>query len=138
MTKFETYLIENGYLMFAFDCKEMKYYKPKSHIISTMVNLGHIYIPKTDVNLLNQIEQGKSVMDEDWKDSRNKIAFGLHEKNKPPTLISPRPRIEAKTEKGWINEEFDDTMNICLSKEQPEKILEAMYNKDVVFKYEQL
>lgn len=143
MTKFETFLIKNGYLMFAFNAKEMKYYKPKAHIISTMVNLGHSYIHNSDTNLLNKIEQGKSVMDDDftWEDRKNEIVFGLHEKDKPPTLIFPRPRIEMtrtiNTKRLVINEDFDDAMNTCLSKESPEKILQAMYNRDIIFKYEE-
>lgn len=30
MTKFEQFLIDKGYIMFAFNAKEMKYYKHKS------------------------------------------------------------------------------------------------------------
>ena len=140
MIKFETFLIDKGYIMFAFNAKEIKYYKPKIHIISTMINLGHIYIHNSDTNLLNKIEQGKSVMDDDFtfEDRKEQIVIGLHEKNKPVTLISPRPRIEVKRlieDKVCIsNELYDDNMNIILSNIDFEYILEAIYNKEIILK----
>ena len=134
MTKFESFLINKGYIMFAFDAKEMKYYKPKAHIISTMVNLGHIYIHNSDTNLLNKIEQGKSVMEDDftWEDRKNEIVFGLHEAGKPTTLISPRPKIRVKREDKVLTEKQDDAMNIVLSKIPYEEILEKMYNGEII------
>lgn len=134
MTKFESFLINKGYIMFAFDAKEMKYYKPKAHIISTMVNLGHIYIHNSDTNLLNKIEQGKSVMEDDftWEDRKNEIVFGLHEAGKPTTLISPRPKIRVKRKDKILTEEQDDAMNIVLSKIPYEEILEKMYNGEII------
>ena len=134
MTKFESFLINKGYIMFAFDAKEMKYYKPKAHIISTMVNLGHIYIHNSDTNLLNKIEQGKSVMEDDftWEDRKNEIVFGLHEAGKPTTLISPRPKIRVKREDKILTEKQDDAMNIVLSKIPYEEILEKMYNGEII------
>lgn len=132
--------------MYAFNAKEMKYYKPKEHIISTMVNLGHIYIHNSDANLLNKIEQGKSVMEDDftWEDRKKEIVFGLREKDKPPTLISPRPRIKVKrfitiNEKQvevLEDEKFDDSMNIVLSKIDFEKIFKAMYDKSICFDFD--
>jgi hypothetical protein len=146
MTKFEGFLIDKGYTMYAFNAKEMKYYKPKEHIISTMVNLGHIYIHNSDANLLNKIEQGKSVMEDDftWEDRKKEIVFGLREKDKPPTLISPRPRIKVKrfitiNEKQvevLEDEKFDDSMNIVLSKIDFEKIFKAMYDKSICFDFD--
>lgn len=134
MTKFESFLINKGYIMFAFDAKEMKYYKPKAYIISTMVNLGHIYIHNSDTNLLNKIEQGKSVMEDDftWEDRKNEIVFGLHEAGKPTTLISPRPKIRVKREDKILTEKQDDAMNIVLSKIPYEEILEKMYNGEII------
>ena len=140
MIKFETFLIEKGYLKFAFNGKEMKYYKPKEHIVSTMLNLGHCYIHNSDTNLLNKIEQGKSVMEKDftWEDRKGEIFIGLHEKDKPVTLISPRPRIEIKrlidNKVVVFNEWYDDEMNVVLSKIDFEDILKAMYNKEIILK----
>lgn len=124
MTKFEEFLISKGYEMFAFDAKEMKYYKPKSHIISTMVNLGHIYIHNS-------------------KDKKQ-IAFGLSQKGKPTTLISPRPNIRVKRyrtideqEKKVIeNETYDDSMNLVLSKINFEDIYKAIYNNSICFNFD--
>lgn len=146
MTKFEQFLIDKGYIMFAFNAKEMKYYKSKSHIISTMVNLGHSYIHNSDTNLLKKIEQGKSVMEDDfnWEDRKNEIVFGFREKDKPPTLISPRPRIIVKrfrtiNEKQIEvieNQDFDDSMNIVLSKIDFEDIFKAMYDNSIYFDFD--
>lgn len=140
MTKFEEFLLSRGYLKFGFDVKSMKYFKPKDHIISTMVNLGHSYIHKSDTNLLEKIELGKSVMDNDftWEDRKNIIEIGLHEKDKPVTLISPRPRIRIKRKDNKQfevieDEKLDDSMNIILSKIEFDKILEAMYDKSICF-----
>ena len=70
------------------------------------------------------------------KDFRNSVIWGLHEKDKPPTLISPRPKIRkivTKTILEWrkdnffipgednkevtieLNERYDDIMNECLN-----------------------
>ena len=143
MTSFEKYLIEKGYIMFAFDVIKMQYYKPERHVISTMTNLGHIYIHKSDKVILDKIVQGKRVVGEDcitFEDRKNEIVFGLSEKDKPPTLISPRPRIKIKRS---INgntvfdyENMDDSVNIVLSKENHGKILNAMYDKNIVFEYD--
>jgi hypothetical protein len=111
MIAFENYLIEKGFDKFGWDAKKGEYYKPKAHIISTMVNLGYIYI-KGDL----------------------KIAVGLHEAHKPVTLINPRPRIliEKTVEDKVIKmyEYEDDAMNIILQKFSFDEIFEAMYNKE--------
>lgn len=116
MIKFEEYLVSKGYEQFAFSF-DKGYYKPNSYIISSMVNLGHIYI---------------------HPDKEDKIIIGLHEKHKPVTLITPRPRIELKRlidEKVVIfNERFDDEMNVVLSKIDFDLIYEAMFNKDIIIK----
>lgn len=140
MTKFEEFLLSRGYLKFGFDSESMKYFKPKDHIISTMVNLGYSYIHNSETELLNKIEQGKSVMDSDftWEDRKNIIAIGLHEKDKPVTLISPRPRIRIKRKDDKHlevieDEKLDDSMNVVLSKIEFDRILEAMYDKSICF-----
>jgi hypothetical protein len=116
MIKFEEYLISRGYEQFAFSF-DKGYYKPKTYIISSMVNLGHIYI---------------------HPDKQEKILIGLHEKDKPVTLISPRPRIEVKRlidDKVVIfNEWYDDEMNVVLRKVDFDLIYNAMYEKDIIIK----
>jgi hypothetical protein len=73
------------------------------------------------------------------KDFNNSIIWGLREMDKPPTLIKPRPKIERYiTENSTVfsfTEQSDDSMNMCLQKESPEKIYEALFNKNIVFKY---
>jgi hypothetical protein len=143
MTNFENMLIDKGYIKHILNCKTMKYEIANKHVISTMVNLDHRYIHKTDEVLLKKIEQGKSVMDDDFTldDRKGVICFGLHEANKPPTLISPRPRIRVKRireydgEKQIVieNENFDDSMNLILQKEKPEQIFKALFDSSIFF-----
>jgi hypothetical protein len=137
MTKFEQMLLDKGYLKFVLNCKTMKYEEATGHTISTMVNLDHRYFHSSDTNVLQKIATGKSVMDEDftWEDREGEICFGLHEAGRPPTLISPRPRIRIKR----INEGRevveteirDDSMNIVLKEFQHEEIYKAMYDKSI-------
>ena len=112
MIAFENYLIEKGFEKFAWDSKKGEYYKPKTHIISTMVNIAHFYI-KDDI----------------------KIAVGLHERNKPVTLIYPRPNIiidKIENDSTIRIVEFqDDAMNIALQKFSFDEIFEAMFNKEI-------
>jgi len=146
MTAFENMLIDKGYIKHILNCKTMKYEIANKHVISTMVNLDHRYIHKTDEVLLKKIEQGKSVMDDDftWDDRKGVICFGLHEANKPPTLINPRPKISVKRERDFNgkkqivteNENFDDSMNLALSKEKPEQIFKALFDSSIFFNYD--
>jgi len=140
MTQFEQMLLEKGYIKHILNCKTMKFEIAKRHVISTMVNLDHRYFHKTDENILQKIADGKSVMGKDltWDDRRGEICFGLHEAEKPPTLISPRPRIEVKRIKEGKevieNEQYDDSMNVVLKDISHEKIYKAMFDKSIVIK----
>ena len=71
-------------------------------------------------------------------DGKGEICFGLHEVGKPPTLISPRPRIEVKRIKDGKevieNEQWDDSMNVVLKDIPHEEIFKAMYDKSIVIK----
>ena len=146
MTAFENMLIDKGYKKYVLNCKTMKYEPTDKHIISTMVNLDHRYIHETDEVILKKIEQGKSVMDDDftWEDRKGVICFGLHEANKPPTLINPRPKISVKRECDFNGEKmvviederFDDSMNLALSKEKPEQIFKALFDDSIFFEYD--
>jgi hypothetical protein len=146
MTAFESMLIDKGYKKYVLNCKTMKYQPADKHVISTMINIDHRYIHETDDVILGKIEQGKSVMDDDftWEDRKGVICFGLHESNKPPTLISPRPRIRVTRER-YVNgekeiliedESFDDSMNLVLSEESPELILKALFDNSILFEYD--
>lgn len=79
-------------------------------------------------------------MEEDftWEDREGEICFGLNEAEKPPTLISPRPRIEVKRIKdGKIvveNEQSDDSMNIVLKHIPHEEIFKAMFDRNICLK----
>lgn len=135
MTQFEQMLLDKGYIKYIFNCKTMKYELSKGHTISTMVNLDHRYFHKTDENVLQKIANGKSVTEEDftWEDRKGEICFGLNEVGKPPTLISPRPKIEVKRIKDGKevieNEKHDDSMNVVLKHIPHEEIFKSMYNK---------
>jgi hypothetical protein len=140
MTKFEQFLLDKGYIKHILNCKTMKFEIAKGHTISTMANLDHRYIHNTDDNLLQKIASGKSVMEEDftYEDRKGEICFGLHEAGKPPTLISPRPRIGVKRVKDGKEvletEQWDDSMNVVLGKNPHEEIFKAMYDRGIVIK----
>jgi len=72
------------------------------------------------------------------------FVYGLHEFKKPPTLISPRPRIQVyKTivvdsikKDIVINEIEDDAMNIVLKEIEHEQIFKAIQDKSVCFEFD--
>lgn len=119
MTKFENLLIDKGYVKNVFNCKTMKYEPVDSHIISTMTNLDHRYIHKNHKVI---------------------ICFGLNERGKPPTLISPRPKIIVKS---YINdklvlrdEKLDDCMNLVLLNEDLNLVYDSLFDKSICFNYD--
>lgn len=67
------------------------------------------------------------------------FVWGLHEKDKPPTLISPRPKIRKKItigkEKRTVirNERWDDLMNECLNTFPHKIIIEQAISKKAIF-----
>lgn len=140
MTQFEQMLLDKGYIKYILNCKTMKFEEAKGHTISTMVNLDHRYFHNTDENILQKIANGISVREEDftWEDRKGEICFGLHESGKPPTLISPRPKIEVKRIKeGEVvieNEQYDDSMNVVLKDIPHEEIFKAMYDKSIIIR----
>lgn len=72
------------------------------------------------------------------KEGSPNIIYGLREHGKPPTLISPRPNITVlndRYEYGFITQERDDAMNICLQKEKVEDIFKAMFDNKIKFEY---
>lgn len=81
------------------------------------------------------------VKDEDFE---NQFIWGLREHGKPPTLIHPRPKIQVKRYKEfngekhiiYEDESMDDSMNLCLSKENHKEILQNLNNKNKVYKYD--
>lgn len=140
MTKFEQMLLDIGYIKYVLNAKTMKFEVAKYHIISTSQNLDHRYFHNSDENILQKISIGKSLMEKDftWEDRKGEICFGLHESNKPPTLISPRPRIEVKrmiNGKEVIEDErYDNSMNIVLKEIDHYYIFKAMYDQSICIK----
>ena len=84
----------------------------------------------------------------------NKVMWGLNEKGHPPLLIYPRPSIRVKMnykdcpiEFGnlpedyngdvYLNESHDIAMSRCIKTENAEKIIEAMFNNNMVFEYDE-
>jgi hypothetical protein len=70
--------------------------------------------------------------------------IGLHEFKKPPTLISPRPRIrihktiivDSVKKNVIINEIEDDAMNIVLKEVECEDIFKAIHDKSICFEFD--
>ena len=140
MASFEAYLLGRGYIKHVLKCGTMKYELAGSHTLSSLNNLDYRYIHKDD-KILNKIAKGLSLMDGiTLKDREKVIIFGLREYNKPPTLIYPRPRIEVTKmidgENRTVDNSYDDSMNLVLLKEEPDKIFEALYNREIVFEYD--
>jgi len=112
MIKLSTFLIENGFIVkrYTYNRKDGFSWVDGYQTPSTMMDLDNYYI-KGDV----------------------KIRIGLHEHGKPPTLISPRPRILMYRDGYVFDEQHDDSMNAVLQKYSNEEIFEAMFNKEKVF-----
>jgi hypothetical protein len=70
--------------------------------------------------------------------------YGLHEFKKPPTLISPRPRIKVQKtivldsvkKDITISESEDDAMNIVLKEIEHEQIFKAIQDPSVCFEFD--
>lgn len=75
------------------------------------------------------------------KDISTEIIYGLGYVGDPPTLVSPRPRINLIIENILddrpiiIHEDNNVSVDVCLKKEKPEDIFKAMYDKSIVFEY---
>ena len=106
MTGFELFLITKGFIKHRYNFKTQKNeVSTEKHTISTMTNLDYRYIKNNDI-----------------------IIFGLHEKGKPTTLISPRPRIDVNNKPS----NSDDSMNKALLKINYNTILKAMYDESII------
>ena len=100
MTSFEKHLIDKGFKRFTLNTKTFKLEYANGYLLSSMVNLDYRYLKG---NIM--------------------IIFGLSEKNKPPTLIYPRP----------IRDNYsDDMMNRVLMKYSNNEILNAILNKKIL------
>ena len=104
MTAFEQYLIKQGFERMVF--KDGMYHHAEGYLLSSLGNLDYRYI----------------------KDGKE-ICFGLHEKNKPSTLIYPRPFI--KSSDPDIYSFSDDAMNRVLMKYSPEQVLNAIFDRSI-------
>ena len=98
MTFFEQYLFSIGYKPYK------KVYEKKQW--------SYVELKIEDVSKFSTMESGR--IDNRWvlnNDFDKEIIFGLHERNKPPTLIYPRPKnID------------DDEMNILLKTTSPKEV----------------
>ncbi len=147
MTAFEQFLIKKGYIKYIFDCSNGRLNIAKGHTISTMVNLDHRYIHESNKTFIDKINKGFSVFKDEFTKEElwSTIIFGLNERHRPPTLISPRPTIKLKkivkdSEGGeymtFETQDRDDAMNIILDKIDFETIFKAMYDYSIVINVE--
>ena len=132
MTKFEQFLIGQGYVKFVFNCKTKKFDLAEGHVISTMVNLNHWYFHES-MPIESQIPRFIG-------HEKQAICFGLNEAGKPPTLISPRPRIEVKKlvngKQIVENELSDDSMNVALSQLPAKEVYRALLDRNIILKFD--
>jgi len=96
MTAFEQYLIEQGFERMVFKVGELV--AQKNYLLSSMGDIDYRYIKE-----------------------EKQIIFGLHEKDRPPTLIYPRPFIKSNDPN--VYSFSDDAMNRVLMKYTPEEVL---------------
>ena len=72
------------------------------------------------------------------------FTIGLHEFKKPPTLISPRPKIliqktivvDSVEKDIVINEIEDDAMNVVLKEVECEDIFKAIHDESICFEFD--
>lgn len=112
-TTFEQYIYENGYIPHIYNHKKEIYEVGYSYY-STMGVVAHNFINKDD--------------------PEKQIFFGLHEANRPATLIWPRPNAIVLREGKEHTAYYDDDMNVLLAKFNPEQIVEAIFDKSIVLK----
>lgn len=107
-TDFERLLISKGYKKYTF--RNGRYEVAKNETISSIGVIDFRYI----------------------KDD-NEIIFGLHEKGKPTTLIYPRPSIIVTKPNGtFIDQQYDDAVNIALNKLGSEVVYSAIFNNETL------
>lgn len=95
MTAFETFLINKGYIRFYRDFKSKKYSQQKTYGFSSLDVLNYEYIPANGKMYKALVENNFDVFFEYSSEEKQEIVyFGLNERDKAPTLIYPRPRIE--------------------------------------------
>ena len=142
MTKLEQYIESKGYIKYAYNSKEKTYYKPKTHVISTAVNLAHYYIHNTETKVLNKIKQDLPINDNDFVNTKM-IIVGLAFAGLPPVLISPLPKVRLKTlvtinEKPYqiILSEGHSQCTTAMMQEEPKNILKGIYDDSIVFEYD--
>lgn len=126
MLKLQKYILELGYKPYYFNPKTKKVDEvnphPYSKGFSSMGNITVLYKLKGHKNIL----------------------LGLFEKDKPPTLIHPRPKIEVfkdvyiEDKKHWLiqDQTHQDSMDMCFKNETTERIFEAIQDDTIVFKYD--
>ena len=101
------------------------------------------YFPKNQNDFTSMKVGGLDVYYVKENDFNNPIIWGLNEMGKPPTLKFPRPRIDVKRYRSFEgkqyisneNEVFDDSMNLCLSKENHLDIFKSL-NENKSFYYD--
>lgn len=143
MTKFEQYLIDNGYIRFidviegrAFNITSIKLKRcDKDFEYSTIGILRCSYYPSNDPFLKN-IEERNFYTDVYTKDeTKNMIVFGLNEHHKPPTLCYPRPNMWKSEDDGTFRFIYpdDDHINRILMSIPCEYILESLFKERMAY-----
>lgn len=107
MTPLELYLIESGYTR----------YKPNGVLAKdtdTYSTMGSVWF--------------------DYVLGDRSYRIGLHERGKPPTLISPRPNIVRG--RMVMAELYDDNMNIVLARYTPKELIQLIESGETITIFE--
>lgn len=151
MSNFEEYLINIGYERFYMptrnvkQAKDLRLQRPKvfnngkvQYGFSTMDVIRYEYYKNPEI--IKQIDSG--ILPENR--GNYAIIYGLHEVDKGPTLIHPRPKVKItikdKDTKEIIGYNFynsDDYMNRILQKYSPEFIYNSLFN-NYVYEFEEM
>lgn len=144
MSRFEQYLLNLGYIRFYMTYEDMIYKKCDNYNLDINGNITYSYFHHTEEDILQAIEKGLSTFSNQFpKYYFSKcIIYGYSYENKPPTLIYPRPRVivcKYDTNGSIINDKFvsDDAVNLVLASVPPKEIFKALYDKSIVFNFDQ-
>jgi hypothetical protein len=64
------------------------------------------------------------------------VIYGLNEKGKPPTLLSPLPQVFVKRETETKSNIHQSSIEVMFQQESYEQIYEAMFDQSIVFRYD--
>ena len=144
MSNFEKFLLNIGYIRFYMSYDDMVYKRCNNYKLDINGNITYSYFHYTEEAILEAIDKGLSTFSNQFPIYYfgMGIIFGYTDEDKPPTLVYPRPRVIVRRYEpngSIINDKFvsDDTMRLVLASVESKEIFKALYDKSIVFNYDQ-